>query len=269
MLSPDCPGLLHSGAAKILPWVSATQLPSDKQIHQLRLAIKSLRAGLALMRPWLHQQPLKRRLQQLNRYLSSSRDLHVAKRWLDFFSLGQVGEGKLHSLVLLRDYLDQPLEQTPLVIAQLQALALDVIKAVQQLPHYQPKLSDWRRQLRASGEFLCQEAPQLYLHYEQHQDCTPLHRWRKLVKRHFFQQKLLQPFALQSSLRHNKLKQLGTLLGEVQDLCLLSQLLEKHAAPLRSAAGKQDFFASQQFLLWQREARLAEAAALQESLANS
>ncbi len=267
MPSPDCPGLLHRGAAKITPWGTASELPNDKQIHQLRLAIKSLRAGLALMRPWLQQQPLKQALQQLSRYLAPSRDQYVALGWLDFFIAGQASEGRLHSLLRLRECLDQPLQQFPLNIRELQALAQAVMHSLKTLPHYHPKLGNWQQQLQASAAQLCAQAPQLYNRYEQTQDCTALHRWRKLGKRVYYQQKLLQACGLEPVLAQAKLKKLGKLLGEVQDLCQLSHLLDLHAEQLRSQVSKQDFFASQQFLLWQREARLAEAAAVQEGLA--
>lgn len=265
MTSPDCPGLLQPSATKVLHWANSTHLPDGEQIHKLRVAVKKLRAGLALMQPWFNTQPLKLALREFNRYLSPSRDLAVACQWLDYFIANRPGEQKIACFVPLRQLLTPP-SSTVLDLAEFHRRAQRLQQALQQLPRYHPKLNQWRTQVELTAQQLCQQAPMLYHRYKRSEDCIYLHRWRKRVKQLDYQQRLLSTFDVQSALSPAKLKKLGELLGEVQDLWMLEQQLLLRLKDCHPSPTRAEVKFTRQFLLWQREKRLAQALAVHEAL---
>jgi len=263
--SLDCPGLLVADAAVILQWRAAHALPSDKQIHEARVAVKTLRAGLALMRPWLDERPLKVALRAFSRYLASSRDLKVAISWLKRLR-AQHSTSATPCIDHLQQLLVANTATQPLELAQLRSLAETVAQALALLPYFQPRLEHWQARARHFCQRLCQRGPEFYLAYGRSGDSAQLHNWRKLVKRVYYQQRLLEPWGVASHLTDSQLKKLGSLLGEVQDLSVLEFWLERFKEQLKPITSRLERRALRHLLHWQREARLVEATALQQLL---
>lgn len=191
-------------------------------VHQLRVAMKRLRAFLRLVRPQLPEKDyrmLDQRCRELAKGLAEERDAEVAQATLcqliDTRSAGDSGERLLAVLRMSRGRHPLPAprlwEQQARALAWLQqacnALPLDNIRRRQ----LQKMLRKTYRQGKRGWRKACKSA-----------DAQQLHEWRKAVKRAFYQNLLLQ----NSESRHlRRLKRLSDYLGDLHDLDMLEQRL--------------------------------------------
>jgi len=198
------------------------QLGEADVVHRIRVAMKRLRAFLRLVRPRLPEQhylKLDQRCRELARGLAEERDAEVAQATLcqliDTRSAGDSGERLLAVLRMSRGRQSLPAqrfwEQQARTLAWLQqacdALPLDNISS---------------RQLKKALRKTYRQGRRGWRQARKNADAQQLHKWRKAVKRAFYQNLLLQ----NTENRHiRRLKQLSDYLGDLHDLDMLEQRL--------------------------------------------
>ncbi|QSR84597.1 CHAD domain-containing protein [Methylacidimicrobium sp. B4] len=204
-----------------------------EEVHQIRVLAKKLRAYLRLLRGTLPEKLLEReerRIQRIAAGLSPARDAAICRqilRWL------VAKEGKEIRRERLRAALAHFPEAVggnvdPRAIARaragIEARRRRLLKLIDEHPPQEQKLekllrSEYGKSRQRMREALREGSPDAF------------HQWRKRVKRLGYQTEIFCTSSRRSLARlEAKLVRLGKLLGKLQDLRVLKNRIEAHAA---------------------------------------
>lgn len=226
----------RQGIDKAIEALSLPPAERGEGVHQARKRFKELRALLRLVRkPLGHEfQRENQRLRDLGRVLSESRDATamleswdlLAKRYPELF-----GEEDFKQT---RQRLKDRAEQTGGDAADLTERIAQVIDALHKL---RGRIDEWPLKskrddngfgLMAAGIKRtyadgCGELAKVRLDLSDEQ----LHQWRKRVKDHWYQTRLLEPsWPAMMQLRSDNLKELADMLGDDHDLAVMGELMQ-------------------------------------------
>lgn len=199
------------------------ELGDKEAVHQMRVAMKRMRALLRLLRPRLTDREYTEfngLCRQLANDLSSNRDADVA---LDTLEILASDDPKAPSYIRLRGALqaDDELDSCPFNGEpdwRMLSMALQGIEAAfEELPI--KRLS--RKELKNGLGRSYRRGSKLWRRSRKSADTELLHEWRKAVKNTYYQSLLLW----KGDRTAGRLKLLGNLLGDLHDLDLLEQRL--------------------------------------------
>lgn len=211
---------------KMLARANVTQ--RDEVVHDTRTGMKRMRAFLRLLRLGIGKSAYRLADEQskaLAGDLSDSRDARVLLDTLELLLQeiydhecckrlrGPVFE-HYHTACLVDTGFD-PLEQVRTRLRRMQKNAR----------HWHLKAYD-QKALRAAVAAEYDAGRQHWLQIQQYPEAEQLHKWRKQVKRFYYQFSLLFPKQLHK--QRARLKMLGEYLGQLHDLIILQDYLDKH-----------------------------------------
>lgn len=199
------------------------RLGEGEVVHQLRLAMKRLRALLRLQRPALTRKAYGRldgRCRDLASSLAEARDLEVARRTLEQLLAGTPSAGASQHLLMALQPQGGP-EAEPIrrpSWAALDATLVELQEACAALPLEKISVDQLRDALLESYR----QGRKGWRAAQHSADSHRLHQWRKAVKRLLYQNLLLQGG---DGVHLQQLKKLSDHLGDLHDLDMLEQRL--------------------------------------------
>lgn len=226
--------LMDPVLVRIEPRISAQQSVllaqtalTPKQIHDLRVTTKQMRACLRLYRPFLDAALLKR-VDRLTKAIADTfagmRDSHVQIK-----TLNKLLQGRPHMMLQLQPVYDALQE------GKADRLQPDLAAVARQ---FDSVLSLWSDQLqvaeplwwRAGAVDTYRRAGKARKRAVSSQQDDDFHRWRKWAKFWYFQLTFLADMSERPVQRYvSQLKRLGDELGNFQDLCVLESTLRQLA----------------------------------------
>lgn len=222
----------RQGIDKAIEALGAPVAERAEGVHQARKRFKELRALLRLVRKPLGAdfKGENHRLRDLGRALAESRDAAamleswnlLAKRFAEPFAENAFRQSQRR----LRDRARQA-ETTSSGIEKQIAEVIDELKSLRE------RVDDWKLNAKGFDLFAagvrrtyadgCAELAKVRVDMSDEQ----LHEWRKRVKDHWYQTRLLTPsWPKLMQLRSDTLKRLADLLGDDHDLAMMRQLMQ-------------------------------------------
>jgi len=215
-------------------------LGADERIHEVRLCLKRARAAVALVALEVGK-PARRAddaLREIARGLGPLRDRAVAREALPGLArkLGRRGDGIIARSSPLGRTLERALE-TEDAEGRLAEAADALERAPRALGHWH--VGGGRRAASAGFEDAYRRGRRAYLRVRRDDEPARFHSWRKAVKRLGYQVGLLERRAPGAWKAEARLKRLARMLGDLHDLAVLRDLLER-AGRDASARGERD-----------------------------
>lgn len=226
---------IPDGMARVLQQLLACMIEyldsyqdNPESIHQTRVACKRLRAIAKLLRKNLPKpaKQLNAEVRDVSRLLSLQRDAEVKLEVIGQLIRG-ADENQQHLLQQMAEHyqegaIDQQIIEKNVQLAKEKAIALgELIKS------WKFKKMDQAKVIKA----LANEwdlAKEDYTQNKKDPDPVDMHSWRKHTKTCLYQSQLLEShIKVRYSQRIEKLKKLGTLLGQYHDLVLILEDIEE------------------------------------------
>jgi CHAD domain-containing protein len=198
------------------------------RVHAMRKSVKKLRGLLRLVRPVLPDAKAENAvLRDAGRHLSELRDAAV-----QLSTVRRLSEGMepAHRAALIAPFEAAAAQQDARADdATLPAFAKAMSGFLDRSQAWTLKRDDWKA--IEPGLTATWDAARAALRAVRHDDAEALHEWRKRVKDHWYQARLLRPIWPPLMDPHvAAANELGEILGQVNDLAVLRERLE--AAPL-------------------------------------
>lgn len=203
---------------------------NEATVHEARRRIKKVRAALRLCRdvPGSDFRQANRRMRRVSRRLAPIADCEATGRAFDALAAAHLQALAPEALAAVRQYL-----QNALAVAEVRAAADQMIPHVtRRLRHERQRVATWRR---AGDGFVCVEpglartvrrSRAAMTHAKAHETRRRYHAWRRRVKDHWLQMRLIGPRCADSLAADIvRLDQLDELLGQAHDLSLLATAL--------------------------------------------
>jgi CHAD domain-containing protein len=219
--------VIHELLACMIGYLDNYQADPDS-IHQTRVACKRLRAIAKLLRKSLPKpaKQLNAEIRDISRLLSLQRDAEVKLELIGQL-INDADEDQQHLLQLLAEHyqegaIDQQIIEKNVQLAKEKAIALgELVKS------WKFKKMDQAKVFKALGNEWGL-AKISYLQNQKDPDPVDMHTWRKHAKTCLYQSQLLEThLKAKYPQRIEKLKKLGTLLGQYHDLVLILEDIEE------------------------------------------
>lgn len=226
MMSLDWKDNALAQFSRIQPLSSEKNCEDAEQVHAARVAIKRLRAMIALFRrkDQLRQDfsEIKRDLRHISHLLAGSRDQYVLRQTLR--DIGKLHDKpKVHKasdlLLAILGESDSDRPEQQLLQQSIQKLSADISDSA---PSVLP--IEQIQSLLAQATDKLGKSARRALHYA---DADLLHAWRKQVKRLQYQCELIQDAAPGYRQCQRKLHKLSDMLGNIHDLYNLDNFIQQ------------------------------------------
>jgi CHAD domain-containing protein len=205
--------------------------------HEIRVSIKRIRAMLILHEALTESPPgaeLNQHLMQLNHALAKQRDRDVMLESLDKL-IEQVEDTNIIQLLSsAKTGISAAVSSQPLDTDAIEIMTSDLLNDYQDFPLIEIRVKKIQAYLKKKLGKVCKNGARALTSA----DCLSLHKWRKQVKRLYYQNGALDAVCGNSPLPGKTLDKLGEKLGEMHDLCVLETALQNLQldTPLPSAS---------------------------------